>query len=268
VELQRFHADDFLRLAQQLIWIEANLTGDEYTADAADTPANPRFSEERVLLVRRGLFECKFLCEEVALQVAMRHVDELLAQLDKYQTLDASDICALRDNVVRELSCHVFVALPPERIELFTAARKGWEFVVERFPEATDDVEEMNKCYALCRYSAAVFHSLLVVEHGLVALGKMLGVSDRKEGWDATCRRLEAVLKAGRSANETGLPFDWLDQLNACVQSMKLAWRNKVNHATGKPVVMSGGVQPYVAEEILSANRSFLRRLSEQIHQS
>ncbi len=121
----------------------------------------------------------------------------------------------------------------------------------------------MNKCVSLCRYPAAVFHSLLVVEHGLVALGRAIGATDPKQGWDASCRRLEEVVKAGRAANQTGLSYDFLEQLNTCVQVMKLAWRNKVNHATGKPLVLSGGFAPDVADEIMSATKGFMRRLAE-----
>jgi hypothetical protein len=43
---------------------------------------------------------------------------------------------------------------------------------------------------------------------------------------------------------------------------MKLAWRNKVNHATGRPIVMSE-FMPEVAEEIIMASRGFMRRLAE-----
>jgi hypothetical protein len=164
-------------------------------------------------------------------------------------------------NVTRELSCQFFVGIAPERQGMYENGRKDWEDIAAAFPDAIDDIEEMNKCFALCRYPSAVMHSLLVVEHGRVSLGKSIGATDPKEGWDASCRQLERVIKSGRDANSTGLDFNQLDQLNTCVQVMKLAWRNKVNHATGKPVVMHGGFAPDVAEEIMQASRGFMRRL-------
>jgi hypothetical protein len=163
------------------------------------------------------------------------------------------------------LSCHFFVGISPDRIEAYTKSLVGWEEISSKFPFATEDIEEMNKCFALCRYTAAVFHSLLVVEHGLVELGKVMAVTDPKEGWDASCRKLEAIVEAGYKANTTGLNFDFLTQLNVCIQSMKLAWRNKVNHATGKILVMGGGFAPYVAQEIMMSSRAFMRRLAEGI---
>src|SRR5260370_36038779 len=103
----------------------------------------------------------------------------------------------------------------------------------------------------------------MVVEHGLVYLGKIVGVTDPKEGWNASAKTLASIVQEGHSKNSIGLDFGFLEQVNECVQVMKFAWRNKVNHATGKPIVMGGGFAPYVTEEIISATRSFLRLLTE-----
>src|SRR3954447_10814603 len=93
----------------------------------------------------------------------------------------------------------------------------------------------------------------------LVELGERLGVKDPKTGWHATFRELDRCVRAGHAENKTGLNFEFLHQLHSCVEAMKLAWRNKVNHATGKPLVMSGGFAPDVTEEIIMASRGFMR---------
>jgi hypothetical protein len=103
----------------------------------------------------------------------------------------------------------------------------------------------------------------MVVEHGLVALGTKIGVTDPKQGWDATCRKLEEIVKAGHNQNTTGPPFGFLEQANACIQSMKFAWRNKVNHAAGKLTVMDSKIAPDVAQDIISATHNFMNRLQE-----
>ncbi len=189
--------------------------------------------------------------------------EELQADV-KTGYLPSESVGSLISNVLREMQLQFFVGVQPDRVEMYTDSRKGWEAVLLKFPSAIDDIEEMNKCFALCRYAAAVFHSLLVVEHGLVELGKLIGVTDPKEGWDASCKKLKSIVDAGRAQNTTGINFEFLDQINVCIQSMKLAWRNKVNHATGKPVVLSG-FPPHVAEDIIAASRTFMRRLVEGI---
>jgi hypothetical protein len=256
LELLRFYAETYVRIAKDLMDLQVCLQIDEGTDEESDA----RFKKG----IAANLKIARIGCIRIGLQVSAKHAEQLLLALDMGM-LTSHDIKALHENIERELSCHFFVGIPPDRIEAFTKSLVGWEEIATKFPAATEDIEEMSKCFALCRYSAAVFHSLMVVEHGLVRLGKMLNVTDPKEGWDASCNKLQKSVSAGRSANDTGLEFSFLEQLNASVQAIKFAWRNKVNHATGKPIIMSGGFAPYVAEEIISATRAFMRRLTEGI---
>lgn len=257
LELLHFYAEKYLQLVTDLQDLEICTQLDEASDDKAE--AETTRETAKTLLVDAA--QC---CDAIGLHVSLVHAGELI-EVVKNSSLPSEDVKALRQNIQRELSCHFFVAIHDSRKEAFCESRKGWEDIAETFPRSIDEIEEMNKCFALCRYSAAVFHSLLVVEHGLVDLGIIICASDNKLGWDASCRKLKAVVEAGYDANKTGLDFNFLDQLNACAQTMKLAWRNKVNHATGKIVVLSGGFAPDVAEEIIFATRGFMRRLAEGI---
>ena len=259
MELLRFYAEEYVRLIKDLHDLYVSFCM-EVHKDTAE-PDHTEFVKDAKEVFARAAMSCA----KIGLQVSAKHANELLTF--RVSSLSASDIEALRDNIQRELSCHFYVGISPERKEAFTSSRIGWEEVCRDFPDAIEDIEEMQKCFALCRYSAAVFHSLLVVEHGLVRLGKKIGVTDPKEGWDASTRKLAAIVVAGREKNETGLSFEYLEQLNASVHVMKFAWRNKVNHATGKPLVMGGGFAPYVAEEIITATRNFMRQLGDGLRE-
>jgi hypothetical protein len=59
--------------------------------------------------------------------------------------------------------------------------------------------------------------------------------------------------------------FSALEQINQAAQSMKMAWRNKVNHAAGCLTVMSSDFVPDVAEEIVLGTRGFMRRLATDL---
>ena len=253
LELLRFYAETYMRLVKDLFDLELCFHIEE--GQSGISPAT-------VGSAKRDLETARIRCEEIGLQVSAKHAVELLASLNA-GTLSSDNVKALHENIERELSCRFYVGIPENRKEEFCESLKKWADIITRFPEATGDIEEMNKCYALSRYSASVFHSLLVMEHGLVALGKMLGVTDPKEGWDASCKKLAVIVDAGRRSNTTGLDFEFLEQVNACIQTIKLAWRNKINHASGKPIVMYGGFEPYVAEETIAATRSFMRRLAQ-----
>jgi hypothetical protein len=253
LELLRFYAEVYIRITKELFDLKVCAQIEE--ADGGLTPELKSGIEGHLEITKR-------CCEKIGLQVSAIHADELLLAL-KIGTLSSRDIEPLHKNIERELSCRFYVGISEDRKAAFCESLKGWEDITKKFSAATEDIEEMNKCYALCRYPAAVFHSLLVLEHGLVALGRLVGTTDPKEGWDASCKKLADIVKAGRTANTTGLNFEVLEQLNTCIQVIKLAWRNKVNHAVGKPIVMHGGFAPYVAEEIISATRGFMRRLAE-----
>jgi hypothetical protein len=169
---------------------------------------------------------------------------------------------SLLKTIERELATRVFVSIPYERRKRFSQPVHGWEAIIESFPSAQEDIQEMNKCYALSRYTAAVFHSLLVVEHGLIKLGHQIGVDDPKPGWDATYKRLGWLL-SNRSSIPAELDSNFLEQTKARLDSMKLAWRNKVNHAAGKLLVEKTGFTDVSAEEVVVACRSFMRHLAE-----
>jgi hypothetical protein len=252
LELLRFYAEAYVSLAKDLLDLQVCLQLDQAGSGETTEDSHIKISLETAVMQ----------CRLIGLQVSAKHAEELLGKL-KRRALTDEDVKALHENIERELSCQFFVGIPPSRVEAFTKSLEGWEEIGNKFPTAIEDIEEMSKCYALCRYSAAVFHSLMVAEHGLVYLGKVLGVTDPKEGWDASSKKLASIVQDGHTRNSTGLDFAFLEQVNASVQVMKLAWRNKVNHATGKPIVMGGGFAPYVTEEIISATRSFVRLLTE-----
>jgi hypothetical protein len=263
LELLRFYAEAYVGIGKELLDLEVCRQVDASENEGKGLPGDvlDDDSQQDALQV---IENAKKGFEKLGLKVCVLHANELLYSIHS-GSLDMRDVRALHHNMDRELSTHFFVGVPESKKDLYCNPKKGWEEILAKFPSATEDTEEMNKCYALCRYSAAVFHSLLVVEHGLIALGKLLSVTDPKEGWDASCKKLASVVNAGHSQNSTGLNFAFLEQVNACIQTMKLAWRNKVNHASGKPIVMYGSFSPDVTEDIIAASRSFLRRLIEGI---
>jgi hypothetical protein len=144
--------------------------------------------------------------------------------------------------------------------------RKGWESIVARFPDTVTDIEEASKCIAVSRYTAAVFHSLLVVEVGLIELGKFIAVNDPISGWTAVAQRLKKIIDTkyqDRSDFEKANGA-FLEQVQGTVAALKNAWRNKISHAHDKLYLMTGEqFHPDVAEEILLATRAFMRRLVE-----
>jgi hypothetical protein len=172
----------------------------------------------------------------------------------------------INDRLSDELGTKTFFQLPHAKKKYFETPTKGWEKVVERFADTQSDIEEMGRCFALSRYPASIFHSLLVVESGLIMLGKEIGAADHKPGWDATCNKMKQLIDGGHNKYPAlRITFSTLEQINHLAQTMKHAWRNKVSHVAGKLFVLRSDFTPDIAEEIITATRSFMRTLATDL---
>jgi hypothetical protein len=171
----------------------------------------------------------------------------------------------LDGRLIDEMHTKLYIALSSEEAEYYVKPRDGWETIIARFPETVTDVEEARKCYALSRYSSAVFHSLQIIEAGLIELGTFLNVNDPKSGWTAVTQALQKVInkKHPDRSDFEKLNFDFLEQVQGTVEALKNAWRNKISHAQGRLLLMTKDFSPEIAEEILFASRAFMRRLAD-----
>jgi hypothetical protein len=179
------------------------------------------------------------------------------------------ELSAISDDLIQRLVDEIrnrfFLSLTLQETEHFQNPRKDWQSIIERFPAALDDIEEARKCYALSRYAASIFHSVEVVEVGLLELGMFIGVNDPHSGWSAVANELKKIVGkqfADRTDFER-LNYQFLEQTQGTVEALKNAWRNKINHAQGRLYLLSKEFTPEIAEEILIATRAFMRRLAE-----
>jgi hypothetical protein len=172
----------------------------------------------------------------------------------------------LMGRLIDETEDKVFFSLLPREMEFYEKPQRGWETALSRF-NIHSDVEEASKCYALSRYAAAVFHSIQIVEAGLIELGTFIKVTDPKSGWTAVSKALDAIVKKPHKERSRfkKKSFAFLEQTQGTVEGLKNAWRNKISHAQGRLVLMTTDFSPEIAEEILFATRAFIRRLAEGI---
>jgi hypothetical protein len=194
---------------------------------------------------------------------------KLAVWADNYSPGDTElrDLCIeLRGRIMDETRGREFFTLSLQEAEHYHHPIRKWEGVVERFPKAIADIEEAWKCFALARYTASVFHSLQVVEVGLIELGDFIGINDPISGWTAVAQRLKKIIDTKyRDLSDFEKKHRlFLEQVQGTVEALKNAWRNKVSHVHGKLTLMTGEeFHPDIAEEILLATRGFMRRLVE-----
>jgi hypothetical protein len=211
------------------------------------------------------------------LPMTEKKVKELLEMLDSpertahWNQLELNFLTATADIISRlkdELGLILFFRIPVEKKKYFDNPLSGWEETIGRFQDAVGDIEEMSKCFALSRYAAAVFHSTQVIEHGLIALGNFLQVTDPKSGWTAVSNELDKIVVKTKHQDRSEFHkqhLAFLEQMHGVVIPLKSAWRNKISHAHGRLVLMTSDFSPDVAEEIMIASRSFMRRLATEM---
>lgn len=208
-------------------------------------------------------------CVRVKLEMTQTLLDEVIPFFEQ----DSTNNTLLHDMLVhvcadlqRELHLQFFMRIRPDQRQQFENPFSGWRKIIKRFGAVSRDVEEMNKSFALCRYTAAIFHALQVAELGAIELGDCIGVTDPKKGWGATERKLRELVKAGHTAFPSALPvtFDFVEQMHREIESLTLAWRHKVDHAANRLVIIPNtDFTPDISEHIIGAMRIFMLRLVE-----
>src|SRR6266571_5136041 len=170
----------------------------------------------------------------------------------------------IKNRFIDELSTKLFFQLSSVKREYYDNPQKGWGEVVSRFPETGSEITEMSRCFALSRYPASIFHAMQAIEAVLIHLGAFLLITDTKSGWTAVCKALERIVHRTKYPDLKDYEkrhFAFLQQVQGTAESLNSAWRNKISHTMNRLVLLPGDCSPDVAQEIMVASRSFMRRL-------
>jgi hypothetical protein len=172
----------------------------------------------------------------------------------------------VRERIEDDLRNELFLHIWPDDAKLYENPKDGWEQVIGRFSRVRHDVEECSKCFALGRYSAALFHVLLVAEFGVIKVAELFGVAGDKPGWGAL-DRLQRI-NDKKWNDKTPLEqqhAEFLKNLLPLAYAIKDSWRHKISHVDNKLDWMDTDFSPEVAREIISATRGFMRRLAQEL---
>lgn len=197
---------------------------------------------------------------------ATRHLSEMLRNPSRIDNREAQMI-VIRQALMGELEARVFVPVAPEKARYYREPTKDWEEIISHFEETVTDIEEASRCYALGRYAACVYHTMQIMEHGLLRFGVFMGVTDPKSGFTAVANSLQRILnkRYEERSDFERKHYSFFEQLNGSVQAMKNAWRNKIDHAQGVSILLTPDFTPDIALEIYMAVRGFMRRLATEM---
>jgi hypothetical protein len=99
----------------------------------------------------------------------------------------ASDALAtvreVNKTLTEELAATHFLFIPSHRIPYYNKPSPFGESTTKAFPHAEYDIQEASQCFALGRFTACVYHSMRVLEHGLCALAKKFEIPFGHKTW-------------------------------------------------------------------------------------
>lgn len=129
----------------------------------------------------------------------------------------------------------------------------------DRFAGAQYDLDEAGKCLAIERSTAAVFHSMRIVELGIGAMHSCLGIKAPLTGngrnWGNILGRIkDELFRRGQHWHE----YSYFQELYVLLDAIKHAWRNATMHVENK----------YTEEEaleIFQTVKSLMKRIASRM---
>ena len=169
------------------------------------------------------------------LPVSLAGAKELLGIFDepKEGVVSATRVQKLSREVGRrmhdEMGTQFWLHLESDEVSSYRGASElfGAE-VIGKLPNASSDIGEAGKCFALSRYTACVFHVMRVMEHAVQQLGSKLGVTMPDTlVWQVI---LDQVNKSIKGMDQKLPATKKYAEISAHLYCVKLAWRNEVMH--------------------------------------
>jgi hypothetical protein len=162
-------------------------------------------------------------------------VKGILDRKDCDMTVVSALLMEVVHGLLDELSEPMFLCIEADRRDLYIQSVPPFGVVVaDKFPDASKDIGAATRCLALDEWTASVFHSMRVLEHGLAPLAMRFNVPFAKDSWHTVIRGIEDGIKELR--NQGNLTEKDRQQISDYSESasqfryFKDAWRNHVTH--------------------------------------
>ena len=203
------------------------------------------------------------ICKELGFRGPLVHAERCEAKIKAGCTFrEMKDLCVelrsrIKDEFVGTRVMWIDQAQYFERDDLFG------EQVAQHFTEASIDIAEAGKCYAVGRYTACVYHAMRVAEHGLKAIAKRVDFPIPPDGrliWERVLAYIDAELKKSYLDRKDVFKgdMDWLADVSAQMHAVNVAWRRRVAH-------IERTYTPDQAERIFNATKGLMQHLSEKL---
>jgi hypothetical protein len=195
---------------------------------------------------------CLPMCEMQCLDIATAMDKEITGK--QYGEM----LVVLRGRMAHEVKLAYGFLLTPSETALYREGHALFgEAVSAKFPAAVSDIDEAGKCLALGRGTAAVMHLMRVMEVGLKALARPLGIP-YAPSWESYLRQINDKMAIPYAEK----PKTWRKKepffrdLSGDLITVKHSWRNPTMHVVRQ-------YDPEEATDVLRAVKRFMQRLAD-----
>jgi hypothetical protein len=143
----------------------------------------------------------------------------------------------------------------------------GKEFEDKFATHGIFELDEAGKCLALSRGTAAVFHLMRIMEIGIRAVAKSLGIPDpikpSDRNWYQIRKRIkeESDARLARKAWKDLRDKEFFASAYVSLDAVRVAWRNPTMHIENK-------YTPDEAEQVFLAVRGFMKKLASRMDEN
>jgi len=213
--------------------------------------------------IKAAFIELYKQIEQMGLDVSASTAKEIADAFDAGSP-SARNITKLSNELCKNLKIQMgkrlFYSIDLDKQHFITDSNLFGDDVANDFPSAAFDIVEAGMCLAFDRWIASVFHSMKVLEIGLQALAKNLGVPFEQQTWERVINDIEAKIN---DINKTGAKTDldkkqFYSQAAVEFRHFKNAWRNHVMH-----VRATYGKEQ--AENIFEHTKQFMAHLATEL---
>lgn len=146
----------------------------------------------------------------------------------------ATELRVLRETIHSGLKGELIYRYEQDKKYILLNWKNDWAAALKSFPSAEEDILAGVDLWALGHATASVFHFMRVLEHGLRALAKDVGINFDVQSWGQIIDQIESEISTLRDTLPRGLnKNDRLRFLSEAAKEFvyfKDGWRNYVSH--------------------------------------
>lgn len=205
----------------------------------------------------------------IGLRLSLKKLDNIYKNISEERIKTRGDLKSCLDELTSriedELESRLFMQLNYNQELLFLKSDNcpmGFD-VDSKFPSAKYDIEEAYKCLAFGRATATAFHAMRVIEYGIKAVARCIGIHDpikpSERNWGKVLAAIKSQINAKWPTPSDRVSGDGklFEEIYVSLDAVKNPWRNATMHVENIYTEEN-------AEHILSSVVGFMRKLVQR----